>query len=265
LGVTWQAAPGFAAEPQTPAVTLAWNPNQETNVAGYFVYYGLRSGEYAWVTNVGKVTQCTITGLKSQQCYFFAVTAWDATGTESEFSREIAGVPGPLTVGTALNQPVTVPTGKLLARLAGGGVNGGLLTVSAVIPASARGGTVAFSGSAITYTPPRDYAGKDSFTYTLDNGQGNTATGAVVVTVTPPPRCSPVTINRRSDGNLILSSLGYPGSNYALEWTPSLTAPISWYRLGTQAADATGLLQFVSVPLGDAGFYRTQLLLGRSN
>jgi hypothetical protein len=74
-----------------------------------------------------------------------------------------------------------------------------------------------------------------------------------------------VTINRRSDGNLILSSLGYPGSNYALEWTPSLTAPISWYRLGTQAADATGLLQFVSVPLGDAGFYRTQLLLGRSN
>src|SRR4029434_321733 len=36
-----------------------------------------------------------------------------------------------------------------------------------------------------TYTPDANYGGADSFTYTVGDGQGGTATGTVNLTVTP--------------------------------------------------------------------------------
>ena len=47
-------------------------------------------------------------------------------------------------------------------------------------------GTVVINGggTSLTYTPVATYAGPDSFTYTISDGQGNTATAPVTVTVT---------------------------------------------------------------------------------
>lgn len=74
-------------------VTLAWNANpQQDQVAGYKIYIGTASGNYNVRTNdVGNVTQYTITNLTSGQSYFFAVTAYNGAGLESNFSVE--GVP----------------------------------------------------------------------------------------------------------------------------------------------------------------------------
>jgi len=44
-------------------------------------------------------------------------------------------------------------------------------------------GTVAFSGGVATYTPTTGFIGADSFTYTLGDGHGGSATGTVSVTV----------------------------------------------------------------------------------
>ena len=41
------------------------------------------------------------------------------------------------------------------------------------------------ANSTITYSPLPDFNGPDSFTYTLDDGAGGTATGTVAVTVNP--------------------------------------------------------------------------------
>jgi Zn-dependent metalloprotease len=61
--------------------------------------------------------------------------------------------------------------------------DGDALTVSGV---SAPGhGTATLSGDSITYTPAVDYIGGDTFTYTVDDGQGGTATATVNVIVTP--------------------------------------------------------------------------------
>jgi hypothetical protein len=81
----------FASTPDLCAaeVTLAWDPNPEPAVQGYRVYYGKASGFYTNVVDVGRSTDCVIQGLEAGTTYFFACTAYSATGDESNFSGEI--------------------------------------------------------------------------------------------------------------------------------------------------------------------------------
>ena len=70
-------------------VTLAWDANPEPSVQGYRVYYGTSSGFYTAVYDAGDRTDCVITGLDAGTTYYFACTAYNATGDESNFSGEI--------------------------------------------------------------------------------------------------------------------------------------------------------------------------------
>jgi hypothetical protein len=81
----------FSSTPEVCAaeVTLAWDPNPEPAVEGYRVYYGKASGFYTNVVDVGNRTDCVIQGLDTSTTYFFACTAYSATGDESNFSGEI--------------------------------------------------------------------------------------------------------------------------------------------------------------------------------
>jgi hypothetical protein len=81
----------FASTPEVRAaeVTLAWDPNPEPSVLGYRVYFGKASGFYTNVLDVGNRTDCVIPGLDAGTTYFFACTAYSATGDESNFSGEI--------------------------------------------------------------------------------------------------------------------------------------------------------------------------------
>src|SRR6266508_1971000 len=76
-------SPAFAAD-----VRLAWDPNPETTLSGYKLYFGTASRDYATVINVSKSTTYTVTGLVSGT-YYFAVTAYDIQGNESGFSNEV--------------------------------------------------------------------------------------------------------------------------------------------------------------------------------
>ncbi|WP_170111932.1 Ig-like domain-containing protein [Phyllobacterium myrsinacearum] len=64
-------------------------------------------------------------------------------------------------------------------------IGGGAPTSVAVAGAAAHG-TASASGTSITYTPVRGYAGPDSFTYTATNLDGTSAPAIVSVTVSPP-------------------------------------------------------------------------------
>ena len=62
-------------------------------------------------------------------------------------------------------------------------IDGDTLSVTAVTqPAH---GSATFAGGSITYTPAANYNGADSFTYTVSDGHGGTATATVGVNVTP--------------------------------------------------------------------------------
>ncbi|HTK84545.1 MAG TPA: Ig-like domain-containing protein [Patescibacteria group bacterium] len=63
-------------------------------------------------------------------------------------------------------------------------VDGGILAVVAAVVGTAAGGTVTINGDGtFSYIPATDYIGADSFTYTLLDGQGGSASGTVNLTI----------------------------------------------------------------------------------
>jgi hypothetical protein len=75
---------GYAA-----SVQLQWDPNSETDLAGYKVYYGEESGylEGGTPLDVQNQTVATISGLDPDKSYKFAVTAYNDAGVESSYSN----------------------------------------------------------------------------------------------------------------------------------------------------------------------------------
>ncbi|MDO9211292.1 MAG: fibronectin type III domain-containing protein [Deltaproteobacteria bacterium] len=89
-------------------IRLAWDPNTESDLAGYKVYYGTTSGTYGTPIDAGNVTTYTMTGLTLGQTYFITVTAYDTSPNESGYSNEVSG---PATDGTQTFTVTTNPSG----------------------------------------------------------------------------------------------------------------------------------------------------------
>lgn len=85
-------APGRGISSGPNTATLSWDPVTQPNLRGYRVYYGPAPGAYLQSPgegiNTGNVTTHSINGLASGRRYYFAVTAFDASNNESEFSNE---------------------------------------------------------------------------------------------------------------------------------------------------------------------------------
>jgi len=71
-------------------VTLSWDPNMETDLAGYKVSYGKASGNYDTTVDVGKITGCTLDGLQEGITYYFAAKAYNIASLESGYSNEVS-------------------------------------------------------------------------------------------------------------------------------------------------------------------------------
>jgi hypothetical protein len=71
------------------SVSLAWDPSTDPEVTGAIVYYGNASRNYPWHTNaVG--TNATVLGLGTGKTWYFAVTATNTAGLESDYSNEVS-------------------------------------------------------------------------------------------------------------------------------------------------------------------------------
>jgi len=72
------------------SLLATWDPNLESDLAGYKVYYGTISGDYTnWsINDVGDTTQHVINNLVLGQTYYVVVTAYDWAGNESQASTE---------------------------------------------------------------------------------------------------------------------------------------------------------------------------------
>ncbi len=88
-------------------ITLAWDSETDPAVAGYKIHYGTVSkavsGQYENSTDIGMATQTsnntisyTLRGLTSGQTYYIAVTAYDKSHIESNFSNEVNSAAAPV-------------------------------------------------------------------------------------------------------------------------------------------------------------------------
>jgi hypothetical protein len=70
-------------------VSIAWDANVETDVAGYRVYYGNSPGAYSKTVDVGNTTTATLQNLTPGATYYLATTAYNTSGVESLPSDEV--------------------------------------------------------------------------------------------------------------------------------------------------------------------------------
>jgi len=175
------------------SVGLAWDPSPDATVVGYNLYYGTASHSYAMQVPVGTNVATSVSGLADGTTYYFAVTAVDAFGVESDFSTELADH----TAGNAA--PVITPIGNqtitsgqstpaLAFTVADAETPAGSLTVSGsssdttLVPNS----QIVFGGSGssrtVTVTPAAGRNGAALITVSVSDGT-NTTSSAFTLTV----------------------------------------------------------------------------------
>jgi hypothetical protein len=161
-----------------------------------------------------------------------------------------APVAGPMTLSTARNQAASLSLDTVLAKCSDPEQDA--LSITSVNAVSAQGGTVVLGAACITYTPPSNYSGPDSFTFTVQDAYAASATGTISVTVRPPipPLLSAIT--RQADGNVKLSASGEPNQAYLVQAGTDL---VNWPVISTNTADTNGAVLFLDL---DATNYLTR-------
>jgi autotransporter-associated beta strand protein len=138
--------------------------------------------------------------------------------------------------------------------------DGDALTITGVT--GATNGTATTDGTNITYTATG--AGSDTFTYTVSDGYGGTATQTINVVIDSSTsgqtgHNSLSMLPPDGSGNIGLTYAGIPGFNYALDGATNLTLPIVWLPQLTNMAAANGSLSFtVNTNNTGAQFFRTR-------
>ncbi len=199
------------------------------------------------------VTDATATNADFDM-FVFRPAAQPQTATNftfTEFAVEMVATNNHLPVAgyhaftTTANSPLTLATTNLIAS--DSDPDGDALTVTAVSVTSSNGGLVTLSGGSISYTPEPDFTGSDSFSYTLTDARGASATGYVLVTVVAPLNFSSVSLVNQQ---LQLAFTGVPSTSYVLQAKSNLTgAP--WENIATNLTDGagTGLFSDIAVLL----------------
>jgi len=105
----------------TAEITLSWDKNTETDLAGYKVFSGTSSGNYASSIDVGNWNSCTVSGLQEGKTYYYAAKAYNTAGLVSGYSNEVS-----------YNTPVT-PVSYTLTASSG---SNGSISPSGTVPVS---------------------------------------------------------------------------------------------------------------------------------
>lgn len=81
-------APGTGPVPAYATIRLTWNPNNELEIAGYYVYHGTSPGSHSDKVWAGNTTMFDYR-IAGAGTHYFAVSAIDVHGNESPKSGEI--------------------------------------------------------------------------------------------------------------------------------------------------------------------------------
>ncbi|MEI6193824.1 MAG: fibronectin type III domain-containing protein [Verrucomicrobiota bacterium] len=233
--------------PTPYSLTLAWNPSPSSEIVACHLYYGTVSGEYTNIVVVGDVTTVTVPGLLPGVTYFFAITAVNVDGQESDFSNEISYrqelAQAPPTIAQLQIQSVSDTEVDLSAT----GPAGHTYEIEA---------TEDFLTWTVIGTGTLDAGGSLNFTdidapnysqrfYRLHDTQP----------ASPPITVAQLQIQSVSDGQFLLTVTGPAGHTYDIEATEDFT---TWTVIGMATLDASGSLDFTDTdaPNHSQRFYR---------
>lgn len=91
----------FSTSCYAASVTLEWEAPPKYTPAGYKLYQGTESGVYGEGIDVGNVLTYKVENLENHGSYFWAVSAYDSHGFESDKSNEVfVGGPPPVLKST---------------------------------------------------------------------------------------------------------------------------------------------------------------------
>ena len=182
-------------------VTLGWDASADPTVTGYKVYYGPASGGYTNAVSFGKTTNGIVPGLVEGQTYYFAATATNSSGLESDFSTEISYVVpvpttnAPPTLNAIANMTINEGSGLQTVSLSGistGDTNGGQVLVITAVSSNQTlipNPTVNYANPNttgwITFTPTPFLFGTATITIIVNDGgaSNNIVTRSFTVTV----------------------------------------------------------------------------------
>jgi Fibronectin type III domain/Bacterial Ig domain len=253
------------------SVTLAWDANTETNLAGYNLYFGPQTGVYTNKITLGKTTTNAVNGLVSGSTYYFAVTAFNTAGAESDYSTEVSYlVPGssnrPPTLGTIANR--TIPEDAGIQTVALTGISSGasnevqnlVVTATSSNPALIPTPTVTYTSPSTTgmlsFASVTNAFGSATITVTVNDGQStsNTTSQSFTVTVNPvndAPTLSAIpnqTVNQNSQSPAIpfsVTDAETPATALAVVATSSnpTLIPVSQITFGGSGTNRTMVLK----------------------
>ena len=185
------------------------------------------------LTGVVPGDEFTVTGYTNP-----ATTASGGLASIGTMFLDISG--GGPTNPPAIASPLSVaPTNVLMAGVTS--PNGFALAVTTLGVTNAGGGVGITNGN-ITYTPPPNFVGLDSFQYTVSDGYGSAATGSVTIAVGDAgTHFNHVQITPAGQ-QFVISFHGVPLHDFVFEGTGNLTTGV-WSAIQTNTLDGSGSLQ----------------------
>jgi len=252
-----QLAPNIVGQPTNVTVTAGQSASFSVNATGF------PDPTYQWLLNGVPISGATGSS-------FTIASAVRANG--GSYSVVVNNGSGTVTSSVAVltyNNTAPVAPSFSIGALQGisetfaiiGGANpptdadGDVLTVTGV--SGTANGTVSTDGSNITYTAITGPT--DSFTYTVSDGFGGTGTGTVSVSINSNVSgYNQISAVNGGNGTSVLTFLGVPGYNYALDLATNLVPPINWVPQVTNTAATSGYIMFTNLDGLPQGFYRTR-------
>jgi len=123
-------------------LSISWNPNPESDVAGYKVSWGYSTGNYGTTVDVGNQTQYNFVPPDPTQQYHFGIQAYDSAGLQSPYSSDVVWTP-------TVSGPPTATTGNATVITANGAtLNGTVNPMGSTVTASFQYGRTTTYGSA---------------------------------------------------------------------------------------------------------------------
>ena len=255
-------------------VSLQWDPEADPSVTGYKVYYqadssvqplkGTGATNGASPVDLKNLTSATISGLDPNHAYYFAVTAYNASGVESPYSNLVAipeSVPPTVSLTSPANNATASGTVSVTANATDNVgvtkvefyVNGALQATDTATPYVYSWNTSALAAGTYTlmakaYDAAGNVGQSGNVTVTVVNdttpptvsltapGNGATVSGTVALTASASDNVGVSRVEFYGNGTLLTATNVAP---YSYNWNTTSVANGS-YALTAKAYDAAG-------------------------